>query len=755
MLPHIHTQGIMHRGGGGRGGPVPHVGKQDLHASSPRSVKQADEARSPATPTASNYYFRPIPRGGSSSPAEQQSCKQSSLFSESAVPTVVVAARRSPSTNGQQGGVEGSFSQLTLGSGHYAGANRSRENSDDEISRLMDDVVTLSFTVEALLGKGAYGKVFMLRGGEDSGAGVRACKVLNKRELGKERRINRVRTECAVMKKLARTRCPFLARLDFDYETPTSFYFVLEFCEGGELFYHLNRMKRFPEHVVKFYTAELICALQALHGSNIIYRDLKPENIMLSAAGHIRLVDYGLALPEVESMDSGVTGTCGTFEYLAPEVLLKQEYGKSIDIWSLGMVMFEMLTGLPPWYSTDKAQMRSRILYDDVSFPSYVPTKVRRFIERLLRKEAPQRLGNSGGMATVKQSNYFAGFDWDLLQQQGMTPPFQPCKDKYTGVSSGRVGGSSGSQSSSVVKEKTRNFSSTFTRVDVRKEFRHAAGDACLDLTGAPAIVSEQDEIPRPGGEAFLQAQGTVGNVSRTPPPAKRGSGSDVHSMGRGASQSPSGSLTPTPRRRAEVRDSPSEAISSPVAASDVSRSGMRGRNSMSSGGSAGSSALNSSTGSFSGWRGTPQAAGDRSWKHSKSSVGVSAGGVVGYHNRGAASPTFGRLSPSSSYERPYSRKSPEFWNGGGRVESGTDSPVLYSSVSSVDRLLVEDQGVSTRPPSKMGNRSGTSSNRSRGRKQASRSGSSLGQSGHSIVGTASHSRAVARSGAFRPVSRK
>jgi serine/threonine protein kinase len=133
------------------------------------------------------------------------------------------------------------------------------------------------------------------------------------------------------------------------FQSENFLFMMLEYCRGGELLFHLARRRRFCEAAARFYAAELVLALEYLHRHDIVFRDLKPENILLDAHGHVRLGDFGLAKCGVREPDRGALSMCGTPEYMAPEVLTQQAYGRSVDWWSLGMLTYEMMTGYPPW----------------------------------------------------------------------------------------------------------------------------------------------------------------------------------------------------------------------------------------------------------------------------------------------------------------------------------------------------------------------------------------------------------------------
>ncbi len=182
--------------------------------------------------------------------------------------------------------------------------------------------------------------------------------MFNKHDVVCKRQVERTKIERRV---LGYVDHPFLMKLHYAFQTGRKLYLVLDYCPGGELFFHLSRFKRFPEGVVRFYSAELVLALQHLHDSGIIYRDIKPENILLDRDGHLKLGDFGLAKDGINQATTGAQSVCGTPEYMAPEVISKAGHGTAVDWWGLGMLMYEMLTGLPPWYTKDRQKLFERL----------------------------------------------------------------------------------------------------------------------------------------------------------------------------------------------------------------------------------------------------------------------------------------------------------------------------------------------------------------------------------------------------------
>eukprot|EP00732_Lithocolla_globosa_P004067 Lithocolla_globosa_v1_NODE_3533_length_1645_cov_48.722642.p1 type:complete len:492 gc:universal NODE_3533_length_1645_cov_48.722642:1605-130(-) len=295
------------------------------------------------------------------------------------------------------------------------GEEAPRTSSDDGRTTLDD------FFLLKVIGKGSFGKV-MLAKHKKTGQ-VYAVKVLSKSAIKKRDEVKHIMSERNVLRN--NTSHPFLVGLCYSFQTQDKLYFVLDYVNGGELFFHLQRDKRFPEHRARFYAAEIVCALEYLHNLDIIYRDLKPENILLDSEGHVALTDFGLAKEGIKN-DETTSTFCGTPEYLAPEVLKKHHYGMSVDWWCLGAVLFEMLVGLPPFYSRDCNEMYDRILHDKLRFPSHVSEPAKALITELLQRDPKLRLGTVGDAEDVRRHQFFEGIDWGKLLRKEYRPPFNP-----------------------------------------------------------------------------------------------------------------------------------------------------------------------------------------------------------------------------------------------------------------------------------------------------------------------------------------
>lgn len=279
------------------------------------------------------------------------------------------------------------------------------------------------FELVRVIGKGSFGKVTLVRKKDEST--LYAMKVLSKPNIVKRKQVEHTKTERRV---LGAINHPFIVKLHYAFQNDAKLYFVLDYCAGGELFYHLSRMKKFPEHMAKFYCAEITMALDELHRHGVAYRDLKPENILFDAEGHVKLADFGLAKENVNDSAQGANSLCGTPEYLSPEVLDRRGHGTGVDWWNLGMVTYEMLTGLPPWYTTDRDKLFERLRNAPLKFPYYVSRTAASVIQGLLDRDPNKRLGVGGG-AEVQAHPFFNGIDWKKLYDRKIMPPYNPCRN--------------------------------------------------------------------------------------------------------------------------------------------------------------------------------------------------------------------------------------------------------------------------------------------------------------------------------------
>jgi RAC serine/threonine-protein kinase len=242
----------------------------------------------------------------------------------------------------------------------------------------------------------------------------------------------------------------------------------MEYVNGGELFFHLSRERQFTEDRTRFYGAEITSAIDYLHKRGIIYRDLKLENLLLDKDGHIKIADFGLCKEDIQWGKTTKT-FCGTPEYLAPEVLEDNDYGRAVDWWGVGVVMYEMMVGRLPFYNRDHDILFELILMEDVRFPKTISSEAKDFLSKLLIKIPADRLGGGPEDAdAVKTHPFFNSINWSDLDKKRVTPPFKP----------------------QVVSETdTRYFDSEFTGESVELTPPDHANSHLI-----PSIAEEQDE---------------------------------------------------------------------------------------------------------------------------------------------------------------------------------------------------------------------------------------------------------------------
>uniref|UniRef100_A0A3B5QFM3 non-specific serine/threonine protein kinase n=1 Tax=Xiphophorus maculatus TaxID=8083 RepID=A0A3B5QFM3_XIPMA len=298
--------------------------------------------------------------------------------------------------------------------------NVNEEEMDTSISHYKRKTMN-DFDYLKLLGKGTFGKVILVR--EKASGTYYAMKILKKEVIIAKDEVAHTLTESRVLKN---TRHPFLTSLKYSFQTKDRLCFVMEYVNGGELFFHLSRERVFSEDRTRFYGAEIVSALDYLHSAKIVYRDLKLENLMLDKDGHIKITDFGLC-------KEGITDTatmktfCGTPEYLAPEVLEDNDYGRAVDWWGLGVVTYEMMCGRLPFYNQDHEKLFELILMEEIKFPRTLSADAKSLLSGLLIKDPNKRLGGGPDDAKeIMRHSFFGTIDWQDVYDKKLVPPFQP-----------------------------------------------------------------------------------------------------------------------------------------------------------------------------------------------------------------------------------------------------------------------------------------------------------------------------------------
>lgn len=278
------------------------------------------------------------------------------------------------------------------------------------------------------LGTGNFGRV-MLVSHKNTGVYF-AMKILEKQQIYKMKQIEHTLNE---KKILSAIRHPFLVGMEYSFKDNVYIYMVLQYIPGGEIFSHLRRAGRFPETRCRFYASQIILALEYLHHLSLIYRDLKPENLLIDEQGYLRITDFGFA-----KRVKGRTWTlCGTPEYLAPEIILSKGYNKAVDWWAVGVLVYEMAAGYPPFFADQPIQIYEKIVTGRVRFPSHFSQELKTLIKRFLETDTSKRLGNmNGGVRQIKEQDWFKMYGpadsktatsmWTKIYNKTFEAPFKP-----------------------------------------------------------------------------------------------------------------------------------------------------------------------------------------------------------------------------------------------------------------------------------------------------------------------------------------
>ncbi|KAF9987514.1 hypothetical protein BGZ75_000507 [Mortierella antarctica] len=274
------------------------------------------------------------------------------------------------------------------------------------------------------VGKGAFGKVRVVQ--HKRTKEIYALKYINKEKCIRMRAVENIIQERRLLEEV---EFPLICNLRYAFQDDENLFMVLDLMLGGDLRFHLERTGPMREEVVRFYVAELALALDALHSRHIIHRDLKPDNVLLDEYGHAHLTDFNIAV--YYNRSKPLLSIAGSMAYMAPEVLLRKGYFESVDWWSLGVVMFELLFGKRPFKGKSNELLTASILKDPLPFPENVKDMVSAqcvdVLSKLCERDITKRLGcTPEGLDGFKKHPWFQGIDWDALTAKEATAPFQP-----------------------------------------------------------------------------------------------------------------------------------------------------------------------------------------------------------------------------------------------------------------------------------------------------------------------------------------
>jgi len=281
------------------------------------------------------------------------------------------------------------------------------------------------FALLKTLGKGGYGKVILVRKKNQPDEGkLFAMKSLKKATIVTSKKdTDHTKAERNILETV---RHPYIVQLRYAFQTDGKLYLILEYCQGGELFMLMERQGNFLEPMAKFYLAQITLAVGHLHSLGIVYRDLKPENILLDRDGNIKITDFGLCKESI--FGEGTTNTfCGTIEYMAPEVIIRKGHNRSADWWSLGVVMYDMLNGGPPFTGKDRQEAKKAVCRSKLKLKSYFTFNARELMKALLNRQPAMRLGaGPRDFYDIQEHPWFAEIDWDKMYNKELQPPFVP-----------------------------------------------------------------------------------------------------------------------------------------------------------------------------------------------------------------------------------------------------------------------------------------------------------------------------------------
>ncbi|CAM1310911.1 PRKX (predicted) [Pycnogonum litorale] len=279
------------------------------------------------------------------------------------------------------------------------------------------------FEILKTVGTGTFARVCLCK--ENKTKNYYAMKILEIQDVVKLKQVDHVLNEKDVLKRIQH---PFIIDMIWTGHDDYRLYMLFEYACGGELFSYLRNAGHFPSTTANFYSAEIVSALEYIHKKNIVYRDLKPENLLLDRDGHVKITDFGFS----KRLGVRTWTLCGTPEYLAPEIIQSKGHNKAVDWWALGILIYEMLAGYPPFYDEETFKIYEKILKGKIEWPKNMDPVAKDMVRKLLQHDRTKRLGNmKNGAEDVKSHRWYKTLDWDDVISRHLKPPMLPdvCHD--------------------------------------------------------------------------------------------------------------------------------------------------------------------------------------------------------------------------------------------------------------------------------------------------------------------------------------
>ncbi|CAG9319476.1 unnamed protein product [Blepharisma stoltei] len=271
------------------------------------------------------------------------------------------------------------------------------------------------FRLMRTVGTGTFARVRLARNiATDE---IIVIKMMYKSQIIQMRQVEHIKSEKKALQEFSH---PFIAKLIGTQQDRKRLYLFLEYIPGGELYKHLRINRMFTVPTAKFYAAEVVSAFSYIHSQNAVYRDLKPENILLSKEGHIKFVDFGFT--KFLTPGEYTYTLCGTPEYLPPEVILQNGHHLEADWWTLGILLFEMLVGRPPFEEKNPYNIYKKIISSEVAYPENLDEAAHDLISKLLMKDPKKRISEEA----IKRHAFFRGINWRDVDLQCLNPPIVP-----------------------------------------------------------------------------------------------------------------------------------------------------------------------------------------------------------------------------------------------------------------------------------------------------------------------------------------